>query len=222
MTDPRVKALCDEFDIEVIDGRRYPEPGQTRAVTTISRIISRHGEAHTRLVLMTLAEGKGNQWLIDEVTLWCISDLVRACADIVEERPSDFLDLMDQVPLGPYLAITNELRSVVRPQRAALVGMIYLHVRRLRDDSLTGKAADYHKASRTNASEREKGRPPFSRCWRTPQERIEVGRQLMAKKAELPRGEFARWLEGQEGIAAKTAHKYMKLAREAGAGVGHN
>jgi hypothetical protein len=50
MTDPRVQRLCAEFDVEIVDGKAYPEPGQTRAVVTIRRIIDARGEAHARLV----------------------------------------------------------------------------------------------------------------------------------------------------------------------------
>ncbi len=81
--DSRVVALCAEFDVEVIDGKRYPEPGQTRATATIRRIIDRHGEPHARLVLCILAEGRGNHALIDETSLWAVSDLVLACHDLV-------------------------------------------------------------------------------------------------------------------------------------------
>ena len=69
--------------------------------------MDKHGEEHARLVMCVLAEGRGNHALIDEVSLWAISDLVLACGDIVEENTSDFLELFDQVPLGPYMAIAN-------------------------------------------------------------------------------------------------------------------
>lgn len=53
--------LCAEFDIEIIPTTRYPEPGQTRAVETINRVINKHGEGHARLVMVTLAETAGKK-----------------------------------------------------------------------------------------------------------------------------------------------------------------
>jgi hypothetical protein len=98
--DPRVKSLCSEFDIEIIPGNVYPLPGQTRAPATIRRLIDKHGAEHARLVLCILAEGKGNDALIDETSLSAISDLLLACPDVVEGSTSDLLELFDGLPLG--------------------------------------------------------------------------------------------------------------------------
>jgi hypothetical protein len=78
-----------------------------------------------------LAEGKGNDALIDETSLSAISDLLLACPDIVDGSTTDLLALFDTVPLGPYMAIANELRGTVH-QGHALAGMLDLHVRRLK------------------------------------------------------------------------------------------
>ncbi|TIL94514.1 MAG: DUF3102 domain-containing protein [Mesorhizobium sp.] len=215
MIDPRVKALCDEFDVEIVDRHAYPEPGQTRAVVTIRRIIDRHGEAHARMVLCILAEGRGNQALIDEVSLWAISDLVLACADLVEADATGFLEMFDKMPLGPLMAIANELRSIV-PQRHALAGMLYLQARRMRE-SLTGRQAGPAAVRRANESEVEKGRPLFKHGARlSAAEKLALGRELLAKKGELPWGHFGPWLREQSGLSEQTAHRYMRAARAAG------
>lgn len=157
--NPRVNALCAEFDIRIVPKHRYPEPGETRAVATIERIIRRHGEAHVRLVLSVLAETKGNGSLIDETTLWAVSDLLIACADIIEADASAVLELFDELPLGPLIAITNELPGIV-PQRSALAGILYFFLRRLRRDPLTSRTASTRKQREAASSEIEKGRPP--------------------------------------------------------------
>jgi hypothetical protein len=122
--DPRVQALCDEFGVEVIPAHRYPDVGQTRAVKTIQRIMRRHGEAHMRLVMTTLAETANNRALLTEVSLWTVSDLIRACPEIVETRSSDWLELWDECPVGELQFWTQDLAGIV-PQRHALSGMIY-------------------------------------------------------------------------------------------------
>ncbi|HEV2901537.1 MAG TPA: hypothetical protein VGX71_27595 [Pseudaminobacter sp.] len=210
--DPRVKSLCSEFDIEIIPANVYPLPGQTRAPATIRRLIDKHGAEHARLVLCILAEGKGNDALIDETSLSAISDLLLACPDVVEGSTSDLLDLFDTVPLGPYMAIANELRGVVH-QGHALAGMLYLHVRRLREGSLAAKEASRGKVDHANASEIEKGRAAFRKgAHRTVKEKTEIGRQLLAKKAALPRGHFGPWLQ-ESGLSSHMAHQCMALAR---------
>ncbi|MER9831347.1 hypothetical protein NKJ51_23760 [Mesorhizobium sp. M0134] len=57
--DPRVAALCGEFDVEIVPKSCYPKEGQTRAVGSIRRLIHDHGAAHARLVLCVLAKAIG-------------------------------------------------------------------------------------------------------------------------------------------------------------------
>lgn len=122
--DPRVVSLCREYEIEIVAKSRYPEPGQTRAVETMARILRRHGEDHMRLVLTTLRQTANNHALLDETGLWSASDMVRACPEIVEGRAGDWLALWDQMPVGPLQAIAQQLAGVV-PVRYALDGMLY-------------------------------------------------------------------------------------------------
>ncbi|AMS41179.1 hypothetical protein [Aminobacter aminovorans] len=119
-----VHDLCAEFGIRIIDGHRYPEVGETRAVATLERILRRYGEGHLRLVLTTLAETANNKVLLDEVGLWMASDLIRACAGIVESRADDWLQTWDAMPVGELQFICQDLRGFV-PQRTALGGMVY-------------------------------------------------------------------------------------------------
>ena len=51
-----VRAICAEYDIEIVPGNVYPQPGQTRAVATMCQILAKHGEGHFRLVMTTLGE----------------------------------------------------------------------------------------------------------------------------------------------------------------------
>lgn len=127
MKDPRVQALCDEFGISIVDKHRYPEPGQTRAVETLHRILRRYGEGHVRMVLATLAETQNNKGQLDEVLFWATSDLVQACPEIIENNASAWLAVWDTAPVGELQYACNDLRGIV-PLRFALVGMIYERV----------------------------------------------------------------------------------------------
>jgi len=117
-----IRRLCDEFRIEIIDGHRYPEIGQTRAVETLARIYRRHGETHLRMVLTTLAETANNKALLDEVGLWMASDMVLIRG--VDHIDSDWLDLWDRMPVGQLQYVCQDLSGLV-PQRYALGGMVY-------------------------------------------------------------------------------------------------
>lgn len=121
--DPRVIALCDEFSIEIIGKSTYPQPGQTRAVETLLRILRRHGEAHLRLVLTTLRETANNHALLDEVGLWSASDMVRVFPTVIEDHASEWLSLWDFMPVGQLQAIAQGCTGIV-PVRYALDGML--------------------------------------------------------------------------------------------------
>ena len=122
-----VYRLCAEFGIRIIDARRFPRIGETRAVETMARILRKHGEHHLRLVLMTLAETANNKALLDEVGLWMASDMVRARgADRIDET---WLKLWDAMPVGELQFMCQDLRGLV-PQRHALSGMVYERVYR--------------------------------------------------------------------------------------------
>lgn len=126
MTDQRaiVIGLCREFGIEVIPAYRYPDIGQTRAVETMERILRRYGEAHLRLVLVTLTETANNKAAMDKVGLWATSDLLLAWSGFVEQRMGDWLEAWDQFPIGPLQACNAGLIGI-SPQRGALVGQVH-------------------------------------------------------------------------------------------------
>lgn len=135
---------------------------------------------------------------------------------VVEADASAFLDLMDRILIGPFIAIVNELSGIV-PQRAALVGMLYMVARRMRGDSLTGQEAGRQLLGRVNASEIGKGRPAYTadRRHRSIDKKVEIGRDLLAKKASLPRGRFGPWLEAS-GLSIAVARACMRVPRAAG------
>ena len=104
-----------------------------------------------------LAEGQGNQGLIDEYSLNAISSVLRACPDVMEKSASAVLELFDRIPLGPYMVAANELRGTVH-QGNALAGMLYLHMRQLREDPFAWMEASADRKRKAKKSEAEKRR----------------------------------------------------------------
>ncbi|TGQ79339.1 hypothetical protein EN850_20845 [Mesorhizobium sp. M8A.F.Ca.ET.207.01.1.1] len=98
--------------------------------------------------------------------------MVRACADLVEADATAFLEMFDKMPIGPLMAIANELRSIV-PQRHALAGMLYLQARRsltAHSDTSSIKAWLPRPSARMHSTMRACGSP-----WRSMMRRIVVG-----------------------------------------------
>ncbi|MCO5058599.1 MAG: DUF3102 domain-containing protein [Rhizobiaceae bacterium] len=188
----QVRRLCAEFEIRIVPKHRYPEPGETRAVATLDRILQKRGEGHLRFVLTTLAETKGAGGLLTEVTLWAVSDLVLACTQWVDDRPSDWLEAWDRMPFGDMIYTVEELSGVVS-QRSALAGIAFHWLSEaLRPEETT----------------------PARICLRDldEAEKIVIGRQLLEAKRTLPRGHFGPWLRDREDISERTAHALMRIA----------
>jgi len=189
---PDVQRLCDEFDIRIVPKHTYPAPGETRAVSTLERILHKHGEGHLRFVLSTIAETKGAGGLLTEVTLWAVSDLVRACPQWADERASDWLEAWDRMPFGEMIFNVYELRGVVS-QRHALAG------------------AAFHWLSE-QFKPQDEGPRRVNLRYLDDEEKLKIGRQLLDAKSSLPRGEFGTWLAGQP-IGETTATKLIALAK---------
>lgn len=139
MIDPRVSTLCTEYGITIVDGRAYPGIRETRAVTTLDRILTSRGEDHFRMVLSTVAETENNQGYIDKHLLWAVSDLVAACHSVVEAHPIEWLECFDAAPVAELQYIAKRLPH----QRFALVGMLYERiVRRFGPNAAQGDLFD--------------------------------------------------------------------------------
>jgi len=143
-----VASILDEYGIAISPAHRYPDVGQTRAVGTLQRIARRHGEGHLRLVLSTLCETDNNKACLDEYALYSVSDLIRACPQIVEHRMTEWLQCFDDAPVGELQFLVSDLTGVV-PQRHALSGVLYERIaRRFGPLSLQPDLFDDRRASR--------------------------------------------------------------------------
>lgn len=130
---PEAEAIFAEYGIEVVPANVMPAVGQTRAIATLDRIRNRHGEAHARFVVMTLAETANNRAFIDETSLWLVSDMIRAAEknypELVSNNVSAWFSFWDGLPLGWLQFWAFDLDGVIS-KRHALGGMIYERMRR--------------------------------------------------------------------------------------------
>lgn len=120
MIDPRVTSICEEYRIRIVDGRSYPGIRETRAISTLDRILTTKGEDHFRMVMSTVAETENNSGYLDKYLIWAVSDLVEAFGHLVERETSAWLEMFDEAPVGELQVIARRLKH----QRFALVGML--------------------------------------------------------------------------------------------------
>lgn len=124
MPDPRVSALCREFDVEIVGKHVTPGPGQTRAPSAIMKMILVGGEDTARAVMRTLAETDNTKGNLERDVIGAAFDLFRACEAHYHADPSKWLEVWDRCPVTELAAVAHDLRGIV-PLRAALAGMIY-------------------------------------------------------------------------------------------------
>lgn len=129
----RALTMFNEVGITVVPANVAPAVGQTRAVVTLERIINRHGEAHARFVVMTMAETANNRGAITETTLWAVSDVLRAAQknfpDLIENDTEAWFQFWDGIPLGWLEYWCLDLEGIIS-KRHALAGMCYERLRR--------------------------------------------------------------------------------------------
>ena len=169
------------------------------------QILTKHGVGHFRLVMTTLGETRGNHALIDQTSLWAVSDLIRACPQWVEERTSERLQWWDEIPLGPIMAVINQLRGSVN-QRHALAGAIYWRLCAYSEQRMSAKDT----ASTIKNKVPEIGR---ARSYANREQAIEMGRKLIDIRSRLPRGEWLPWVREQSGLSYGTVQRYMRMAK---------
>ncbi|OQP86025.1 hypothetical protein BTR14_13155 [Rhizobium rhizosphaerae] len=209
-SDVIARAICAEFSIKIIPANEQPQPGQTRAIGTLRRIADKHGEAHLRMVVSTLAETTGNQGLITETSLWAVSDLVIACSQWIEEDASSWFAAWDAIPLGATMWRCMALSGVIN-QRHALGGAVYLLLLQHRENAANRRPADYGFLRRVDASEALA--LPAARRRADEKQMIEdAGRRLLQVKAALPHGAFLKWVEVELNIPQHRVSQYMRKA----------
>ncbi|QND50801.1 hypothetical protein HB779_02035 [Phyllobacterium sp. 628] len=201
-----VRAVCAEYDLEIVPANVLPQPGQTRAVATMERILNKYGEGHFRMVLTTLAETRDNNCLIDETSLYATSDLILACPDWVENHTSEWLEWWDKIPLGPIMATISQLRGKVHA-RFALAGAIYLMLTHYSNQRMA--KLDSAPSIKSKLPKQYKGKHLRQ------VERIRLGRKLIQIKADLPRGHFIPWVKDESGISYGAVQRYMREAKAA-------
>ncbi|MER9233271.1 hypothetical protein NKI56_14410 [Mesorhizobium sp. M0622] len=99
------------------------------------------------------------------------------------------------------MAIVNELRGHVH-QGHALAGIVYVHLRRLRENSLTAKETLRSRTAKADASEAEKGRQGFTKRQRRREDLIALRKRMLATKGPMAARPAYHLRYGVEGYAA--------------------
>ena len=74
MNHPEARAILSEFEVTVIPPSGHLQPGQTKSVANLQKIIRKRGFDHARLIVMLWRETNLRMIPMDSPTLWAMSD----------------------------------------------------------------------------------------------------------------------------------------------------
>jgi len=106
-------SLLGELDIQIAPVHAYRRPRTTMATACLKSMLAEYGYAHTKLVLMSIVETKGNARELTASVLWAVSDLVAAHPKWAAQ-PSLWLEAFDQVHLGQLRAFAKRNHGAVK------------------------------------------------------------------------------------------------------------
>ena len=119
--------------------------------------------------------------------------------------------VVDEIPLGPIMAVISQLRGSVN-QRYALAGAIYWRLYAYSEQRMSSK--DTASTVKNKVPEVSRARSNANR-----EQAIEMGRRLIDIRSRLPHGEWLPWVQKQSGLSYGTVQRYMRMAKvESGVG----
>lgn len=72
--------ICESIDppVRIIEPHTTRTPGTTKCGRVLDRILDKHGDEHTTLLLRTLMESQNNRMALVEPVIWALSDVMLA------------------------------------------------------------------------------------------------------------------------------------------------
>ena len=136
MNHPEARAILSEFEVTVIPPSGHLQPGQTKSVANLQKIIRKRGFDHARLIVMLWRETNLRMIPMDSPTLWAMSDTLllveRNFPQVMTSGTETLFSLLDGLPLGWLQAWARETDGVI-PRRYAIGGMIFERMKRIFD-----------------------------------------------------------------------------------------
>lgn len=123
---PALASICSELGITVIPVTKQRGPMETCAVNTLDRIMTDHGAAHLRSVLMAIVETTNNKRMLVAPVIWAVSDILLAHP---KWFGGDFLDAMDRIDLTEMHGLAKANRDAAQP-RQAIATMLFEQLRK--------------------------------------------------------------------------------------------
>lgn len=134
VTHPEALAILLEFGVTVIPPSGHIQPGTTKAVANLQKIVRKRGFDHARMIVMLWRETNLRMIPMDSPTLWAMSDTLllmeRNFPHVLASDAESLFKLVDGLPMGWLQAWSREVDGVI-PRRFAIGGMIFERMKRI-------------------------------------------------------------------------------------------
>lgn len=134
MNHPEARAILAEFDVKVLPPSGHIQPGSTKAVANLQKIVRKRGFDHARLIVLLWKETNLRMIPMDSPTLWAMSDTLllveRNFPQVLASDTESLFKLVDGLPMGWLQAWARDTDGVI-PRRFAIGGMIFERMKRI-------------------------------------------------------------------------------------------
>lgn len=136
MSHPEARAILAEFGVEVIPPSAHIQPGQTKAVANLQKIVRKRGFDHARMLVMLWKDTNLRMIPMDSPTLWALSDTLllveRNFPAVMTSGTENLFKLLDGLPMGWLQAWARDVDGVI-PRRYAIGAQIFERMKRIFD-----------------------------------------------------------------------------------------
>lgn len=134
MNHPEARAILAEYGVTIVHPSAHIQPGQTKAVANLQKIVRKRGFDHARMVVMLWKETNLRMIPMDSPTLWALSDTLllveKNFPQVLSSDTEKLFTLLDGLPIGWLASWARDCEGVI-PRRYAIGGMIFERMKRI-------------------------------------------------------------------------------------------
>lgn len=134
MNHPEARAILEEYGIKPVHPSAHTQPGETKAVANLQKIVRARGYEHARFVIMIWKETMIRKTVLDASTMWAFSDLILALERnfpyLLTTDVEKLFAFVDAIPVGWLQSWAKDVEGII-PRRFAIGAMLYERAKRV-------------------------------------------------------------------------------------------
>jgi hypothetical protein len=120
--------------VTIVPPSAHLQPGQTKAVANLQKIVRKRGFDHARFIVMLWKDTNLRMIPMDSQTLWALSDILslveRNFPEVMASDTEKLFELLDGLPLGWLQDWAKDCDGII-PRRFAIAAPVYERFKRI-------------------------------------------------------------------------------------------